>query len=145
MMKVRTFSSISLTDFAVLQFIKSFRELKPIDGKVPYINVTILGKLYESTIFPTPESVADGSSVIEVEREEVGILKNLIELRMLHCEQERDQRSEAFNADTYIGLRYLRLELHEWLLGESISESELQQSAKPLDSTSTYSGYSKGD
>lgn len=53
-------------------------------------------------------------------REELLILKNWLKLRMQHCEKERDNRSEKFNADSYISMRYLMLELKELLIGDIV-------------------------
>lgn len=62
-----------------------------------------------------------GESLIELDRNEVEILKQFLSVRMQHCEDERDMRSEKFNPDTYIGQKLLLLDIREWLMVEVIS------------------------
>jgi hypothetical protein len=60
-----------------------------------------------------------------LDREEVTILKNLLTIRMQHCEKERDERSENFNPDTYIGQKLLLLDIREWLMCDVIEDKPI--------------------
>ena len=57
---------------------------------------------------------------LAVDRQDLFILRKWLEVRMLHCEMERDTRSDKFNPDTYIGQKLLLLDLRELLLGEAV-------------------------
>lgn len=61
-----------------------------------------------------------GDVALELCRDDVRCLKQCLENRMAHCEKQRDERDDQFNADTYIMQKMLLLELREWLLGEEV-------------------------
>lgn len=73
---------------------------------------------------------ANSEMTIELTREEIEIMRKLLESRMKHCEHERDTRSDKFNPDTYISQKYLLLEIREWLMCQSmeVGEEILQES-----------------
>jgi hypothetical protein len=130
----------SFSEFSIFQFIAGHAiKLETEDGN-NYDETRLLSKLSIMNM----ELRWGANNEILLERKEVTILKGWLDLRMRHCEIERDQRveltdSEAsrnvksvleneplpypdrnqkFNADTYIGMKYLMMELREWLFGE---------------------------
>ena len=62
----------------------------------------------------------DMMTIITLTAGEIALLRNWLITRMFHCEKEREERSEKFNADTYIGQKHLLLDLRELLMGEII-------------------------
>lgn len=48
-------------------------------------------------------------------RNQIEKIKELVLLRMKHCEDERERGSEAFNPDSYIEMKYLLLDIQLWL------------------------------
>ena len=111
-----------LTDTHVMQLIKSFSTENGFEAdgqKVVNYNVfQLLQKLYECSFAPTIEGISDDKLGLFVERNEVLLLKELLEQRINHCEHERDRRSDAFIADTYITMKFMLLDIREWLVGE---------------------------
>lgn len=104
---------LKISGFAAVQFIEGIALLLVNDKVVLSNNESkLLIKLFKAS--QTPE--------ISLTRAELIFLKNALELRMAHCEKERDERNEKFNADTYIGQKLLLLDIREILLGEIVQE-----------------------
>lgn len=84
----------------------------------------VAGKLYAVAI--SPRSANNDLLELEVKRDEVKIMYELIKLRMAHCEKQRDEENsnpeldKRFNPDTYIGQKLLLLDLREWLALEAV-------------------------
>jgi len=104
---------IKLSAFAALQFIEGINLLLQ--------NEKMLLSNSESRLLINLFKVYTLNQ-LEITREELVFLKIALELRMAHCEKERDERSEKFNADTYIGQKLLLLDIREILIGEVIEE-----------------------
>jgi hypothetical protein len=141
LVRFNTGASFRFAPFAMFQFIAGHQlTLMDSDGD-QRLESTLLSKL---AIF-NMEIGFGAQGGIDLERREVVMLKDWLEKRMRHCEQERDSRTELsdsesarnveavldskplsypqdrnqkFNADTYIAMKYLMLELREWLFGE---------------------------
>ncbi len=68
---------------------------------------------------------------IILHRTQVVFLRKLLDACMKHCEVERDDRImiglnkdiPKFNIDTYIAMKFLMLDIREWLLGEVVEEN----------------------
>jgi hypothetical protein len=115
---------ISLSMFSVVQLIAGFKLLNADNTTVlPWDLLSVLSKLYDSTLDVRAAGEDTNLVKLSVTRKEVIALKEALEARMLHCEHERDARSENFNADTYIGMKLLLIDIREWLLGEAITMS----------------------
>lgn len=129
---VRLFKSgiIQLTGFAIAQFLEG-AELVVADSIITMMkvdNVKLILRLSKSISMVQ----AMESANIEVNYEDLKTLRNWLELRMAHCEQERDQRTminrgghdyPKFNPDTYIGMKLLLLDIRELMLGEIVIEN----------------------
>lgn len=119
-------ATIQLTGFAIVQFLEGAElEVKDIVVKMMSVDdVKLILRLSKSTTMLRAEPVTK----IDVTYGELKTLRKWLELRMLHCEQERDNRTknangfEVFNPDTYIGMKLLLLDLRELMLGEIIPE-----------------------
>ena len=126
---VKMFQSgiIFLNGFAIVQFLEGFSLLVQ--------NYSVISVLKEHTnlSLKLSKGIAAAIQLEKAEYEftysEVKILKEWLEARMRHCEQERDKRvtwphdrdALKFNPDTYIGQKLLLLDLRELLLGEVIA------------------------
>jgi hypothetical protein len=131
--KQRQSGYLTLSMFSVIQLIAGARESVKGKSIVNSNIVEVMSKLFEL-------GISNSAIPTEFTRDEVKILKQFIEGRMSHCEQERDSRAtknigpdsqlindviiEKFNPDTYIGQKMLLIELREWLLGEEVTFSE---------------------
>jgi len=110
---------IKFSMFAIVQFLEGF-ELQVRDSTLIYIpkEHVLLGiKLSKIIVIVTS---GQEHAEIEISREELKTLRVWLEMRMQHCEKERDKRSKNFNPDTYIGQKFLLLDIRELLLGEII-------------------------
>lgn len=116
-----TIFNININAFALLMFIKGF-SLKIFALQSDRLNASYM-KLYDKLVqslinlMSHPEN---NSIPMVFNREELQMLIGVLKLRMSHCEKERDERNEAFNPDTYIGMKLLLIELKELLLGEIV-------------------------
>lgn len=122
-------ATIRFNGFAIAQFIEG-ADLILTSSKC--FNAVILAKL----IIKLMRSL---NAEMVFSYEELCILRSWLEARMHHCEKERDelipspmtrpQREKSeyvhtalkFNADTYIGQKFLLLDLRELLLGEILT------------------------
>lgn len=119
--------TIFLNGFAIVQFLEGFNLLVE-----SYSSISIL-KEHTNLSLKLSKGIAAAIQFEKAEYEftysEVKILKEWLEARMRHCEQERDKRvawphdpsALKFNPDTYIGQKLLLLDLRELLLGEIIA------------------------
>ena len=126
---VKMFQSgtIFLNGFAITQLLEGFSLLvesySSISTLKEHVNLSL--KLTKGIAAAIQLSKAE----YQVSYSEVKILKEWLEARMHHCEQERDNRTTwphdrdalKFNPDTYIGQKLLLLDLKELLLGEIIA------------------------
>lgn len=127
---VKMFQSgtISLNGFAITQLLEGFSLLVQ-----SYSSISTL-KEHTNLSLKIAKGIATavqlgGNAEYLVSYSEVRILKEWLEARMRHCEQERDKRvtwphdrdALKFNPDTYIGQKLLLLDLRELLLGEVIA------------------------
>lgn len=103
--------TLLLNGFALIQLIKGAALSFAID--ISKSNVLLYTRLVDALI-----ELNDNAATLELERTEVITFKLWLELRMRHCEEERDARNPKFNPDTYIGQKLLLLDLRELLLGE---------------------------
>lgn len=80
----------------------------------------------------TMDEAARKNHMISLQRDQVEILRILLEARMTHCEHERDSKDEEvkrrFNVETYISQKLLLLDIREWLTCYSI---ELGKEVEP--------------
>jgi hypothetical protein len=113
---------IKLSTFSILQLIEGANASAKDKRTVDAVDVQVMSKLFTYAV-STGFNGAHQDTTIHVTRNEVKIMKKFIEARMSHCEQERDNRNDKFNPDTYIGQKLLLIELREWLLG-SYTETE---------------------
>lgn len=111
---------LAINGFAMIQFIEGCNlRCKQIDVMLTS-EVELLIKLIKTF------QNRDEDHLIEVTYNEIVYLRQWIEVRMAHCEKERDQRIPSshdpnilkFNPDTYIGMKFLLLDLRELLLGQ---------------------------
>ena len=118
-------ATIQLTGFAIAQFLEG-AELVIADTTITMMkidNVKLILRLSKSI----PMLQAEQMVKIDVTRDDLQTLRKWLELRMAHCERERNERivypgttQQKFNPDTYIGQKLLLLDLRELLLGEII-------------------------
>lgn len=116
---------LALSGFAIIQFIEGakilFYGMKSSDF-APMTQVQLFVKLTAILQRGLESRNMDSLDELFVTREDMYLLKGFLEIRMSHCEKERDDRDPAFNADTYIGQKLLLLDIRELLLGEIIEE-----------------------
>ncbi len=116
------YGTFKVSQFACLQFLKAFAfnvassPSPNITASIPTNIVQLIALLGIKAGQPNPDFE------FSLIRKEVVWLRDILELRMKHCEKERDDRSESFNADTYIGQKMLLLDLREWLLGAIVED-----------------------
>ncbi len=125
---VRFFTSgvIQLTGFAATQLLEG-AELMVADNTVKTIDakeVKLILLLSKSLAMFQHENYLD----VKVNNNDLRIMRKWLELRMAHCERERDERTvypgttqQKFNPDTYIGQKLLLLDIRELLIGEILS------------------------
>ena len=109
-------SILDLSRFSITQLIYGAKnEILQNEGSVER-NAVLLYMILNEKFF---ESAMDTDILIlEVERNQVIIMRKWIEARLAHCEKERDDRNPRFNPDTYIHLKMLLLDIREWLSGD---------------------------
>jgi hypothetical protein len=109
-------SVLNLSRFSIMQLIYGAKnEILQNEGSVEH-NVVLLYMILNEKFFES--SMDKDILIIEVERNQVIIMRKWIEARLLHCEKERDNRNPRFNPDTYIHLKMLLLDIREWLSGD---------------------------
>lgn len=127
--RVRRFRSgiIALTGFAVAQFLEGAELYTNTVKNVYYQDVQLLLRLSKTIMLFQHTKATE----IPVTYRELAVLRTWLELRMQHCEKERDERTLSpfgdgtnlkFNSDTYIGQKLLLLDLRELMLGEIIEQ-----------------------
>ena len=124
-MRVLTNGVISLTGFAIVQFLEGADIVNNSHPTMDQKDVSLLLKLAKSI------GILNDFDTIEfdITYGELKVLRSWLEARMLHCEKERDDRTmmnlggveyPKFNPDTYIGQKLLLLDLRELMLGQII-------------------------
>jgi hypothetical protein len=127
------FAILIIPSFSVIQFIEgadiwTHTVIKQISVK----EARLLSKLSKLLL----TICGDITSVkLEIGYDELVLLRKWLELRMKHCEEERDNRvlatdkdgkevpdSLKFNADSYIAMKLLLLDIRELMLGSIITE-----------------------
>ena len=118
---------ILLNGFAISQFMEGFELYVKDDTRVNIPKEMILLSLKISKGLAMAIQLKNAE--FEFDYEELKTLRTWLEIRMRHCEIERDNRTvwahngaPKFNPDTYIGQKLLLLDLRELLLGEIITE-----------------------
>ena len=135
--RFKTDGTFQLNHFALYQIFHGY-QLTEIDTLTPGFDSMLLSKL---AILAIDVSHTQSVCSIPLNRLEVSLMCKWLEVRMRHCEIERDQRTALFtiqgigandeativptdypkfNPDTYIAQRLLLLEMKEWLFGEII-------------------------
>ena len=121
---VKLFKSgeITLSSFAIVQFIcGALLFFKEKDFKIQSIDRQL--DQYEFYVWLSELMMSNQSGNpcdIEVKYSELRTLKTWLVIRMLHCENERDNRSDKFNPDTYIGQKLLLIDIREIMMGQII-------------------------
>ena len=126
--RIKIFSKgvISFSGFALCQFLEGADLYAEKYTKIPPKVLSLVVKISRHLVLL--QSVSNPE--IELTRFELLFLQEFLELRMKHCEKERDNRTawphnpEAlkFNADTYIGQKFLLLDIRELLIGEILED-----------------------
>lgn len=127
---VRIFQTgkILLNGFAIAQFLEGFELYVKDDTRVNIPKEMIVLSLKITKGIGSALQLKNAE--FEFDYEELKTLRTWLEIRMRHCEIERDNRTVwshnpevlKFNPDTYIGQKLLLLDLRELLLGEIIPE-----------------------
>ena len=124
---VKVFKSgkIALTGFAISQFLEGFELIVKESLHAQKTDVLLSLKLSKAIA----ACVQLEKAIVEIDYEELVILRSWLEARMAHCEKERDSRTTMpnseilkFNPDTYIGQKLLLLDIRELMLGEIVKE-----------------------
>ena len=98
---------ISFDKFALKTFIAS--------GLLSELTENIKDLMLRLTLTMLTQGESEQQIDESVTREEVEELKRLVEFRLTHCESEKENNNPAFNADTYISMKLLLLDIREWL------------------------------
>lgn len=124
---------ISLSLFSIVQLLFGATLVtKDNSSTDPFTLITLLAKLQIAHI-----DVKVGADIkLPVTRKEVYQLLHLLDLRMKHCEAERDSGNDKFNPDTYIGQKLLLIDLREWLLLEEVEGLPKAYAKRPAISNS---------
>jgi hypothetical protein len=142
---LRMKGTILLNLFSIFQIIGGANNADKVSfmGVNPYDVLGVISKLYQAAIScnimpsDSPEEHYAKQVAIDVTRGDMKIILGLLENRMHHCEEERDNRSARFNPDTYIGQKLLLIELKEWLLCDSII---IQEESLPSKKSVSFAG-----
>lgn len=121
-LKQKTKATLQLSNFAIIQFIHGAKLMvsDEKDVRISRNKATNLVKLMSMLTEVAMRNGKNSTDTLFFERKEVILMREMLEARMSHCEKERDERSDKFNADTYIGQKLLLLDIREWLLGEVV-------------------------
>lgn len=114
---------IKLSGFAIMQFLEGAELLyNDSPNMVTHREIKLVLKLSKKMI-----AHHELFMEVQVSYEDLKILRSWLEVRMAHCERERDERTlipgidaPKFNPDTYIGQKLLLMDLRELMLGEII-------------------------
>lgn len=114
--------TLTIPSFSRVQFLEGFS----LDSKLPPID-----KAYSTSTrahYKLAVKIALNNDSL-FDASELRMLKVMLELRMSHCEKERDERKTVsingteipiFNADSYIAMKILLLDIKELLLGDIV-------------------------
>lgn len=106
----------TLSLFSIVQIIFGVKVIA--NGKfTARIAAGLVAKLFEYSL----QLNGDDKTKVELTREEVRTCVQLLDARMNHCQQERDEKKDSFNPDTYIAQKLLLIEMKEWLLCEAVA------------------------
>lgn len=121
MVSILTEANFTFSAFAVKQLIQGFDQHleKAFDRDYSHAVVKTQADLATKLAI---YGLSDNATTISLKRAEISVLRIWLETRMKHCEEQRDIRDNAFNADTYIAQKFLLLDLREFLAGEIISD-----------------------
>lgn len=114
----RTKGTFSVNHFAIAQFLAS----------AATVSAETSGKLMAKLGLLLFQDEKDME--ITLTRAEVIELRDVLQVRMAHCEHERDARSDKFNPDTYIGQKFLLLDIREWLMITAVGDFKEQEEPK---------------
>lgn len=118
---------IKLSGFAIVQFLEGAELLnndpdKAIDSYSTRKEINLILSLTKKAIIRHDPFVE-----IHVDYGDLKILRSWLEVRMAHCEKERDERTlipgtdaPKFNPDTYIGQKLLLMDIRELMIGEVV-------------------------
>ena len=111
---------ITLSAFACLQFIRGAELIINSQSKssIQLDMVNMVFKLVEGLTHTNEDAQ------FKMHFYDLMLLRKMLEARMQHCEKQRDSKDKAFNADTYIGQKFLLLDLRELMLGQIYVEGE---------------------
>ena len=121
--KLFTEGIISLNGFAICQFLEGAELISKTKQSFSNREVELILLMSKKIIVLQNNLPAE----IEITYNDLISLRKWLEARMLHCEKERDERTELpngypkFNPDTYIGQKHLLLDIRELMIGEVIS------------------------
>lgn len=123
-----------LNTFAVRQFLRGAAIFAQNNKKYPHRDETflvlaLLADCATSGNIASHDMADNTIFTIEFTRTQVEILRAFLEAKMHKCELERDQRIQyvesqdmKFNADTYVGMKLMLLDIREWLIGTAVSD-----------------------
>lgn len=117
---------LKLSMNSVVYLIDGVKHLTAKQDKIDSEIVYVMSKLYTFGLLKNTNS----ETTLEVTRQDVRLMKQFLEEVMSVEEKLRDNRSEEFDADHYITMKFLLIELREWLLGEEIPFKEFMNSKK---------------
>lgn len=127
-------ASMRLRDVITLSFFSIWQIISGLNNMAETIAITggkhlgdksiailqLSGKLFTAAMTITGNATPEAVVKIEVSREEVKLMLEMLKIRMTHCEKQRDARNEKFNPDTYIGQKLLLISIREWLMLDAV-------------------------
>lgn len=107
----RTHGEIIFSRFAVKTFIDAMRidAMNTSSKKVEGVQCVLI---LAAQLVANPER---REVRLDVNRLNVTTLKELVEIKLNHCEQEKANDNPDFCADTYVSMKLLLLDIREWL------------------------------
>jgi hypothetical protein len=114
-------ATVSLLYTAVLR-LSIFAYIQLFEGaSIHLLQQKVVDKTQLRFLLDLMRAASSDSVQVTVSYAELITLRDWLQMRMAHCELERDERSDKFNPDTYIGQKLLLLDIRELLLGEILS------------------------
>lgn len=116
-----TEGKLTLSQFAVKQLLLGAQLL--FNNNTGYSKETLTKDQIRLVFRLTELSVYSEEIIEKVFRDfEVQILREFLEARMAHCEKEKEENNVLFNADTYVSMKLMLIDIREWQLGKIVIE-----------------------
>ncbi len=151
LLKLNQFANITLSPFAIRQIMSGAHLLlqqRGVKAALKYDETHLLSRLAIHIAYYAEDNESDRKvnvadlltrTTFGITRNEMFIMREWLETRMTHCEEELENRvmigevvekgnvtkgALKFNKETYVTMKLLLLDIREWLLGTAVEDED---------------------